>query len=333
MHTKSTLFWRMFMNKIYKQIDTKHHHILIDKGISMYMPSLYNIDGKFDGQILQTTDKELRKLANMYAHALTNQLLENIDSKQYSYKKTVDLSDKKTIFVFWYQNEMPEIVKRCYTSLQRHCANCNIVLITKENLCKYIDIDCCIQQALDEQRMTITTFSDYVRLSLLSKYNGLWLDATIYDSKDISMSFFEHTLLLPKIDENRNVYSKSWSCSRMFAASYRYSQPVFILGSNNSKTVQYSKQLFVNYFNNYKYIVNYFLVNDIIEYIINTNEDCKQEWYDCPSNNVDVEQMMMSCQNPYIAADYVQQSDCCLFKTSYKTNTSRLLETIALLEK
>ena len=40
------------MNKTYKQIDHKQHHVLIDKGISLYMPSLYEIDGKFDGQIL-----------------------------------------------------------------------------------------------------------------------------------------------------------------------------------------------------------------------------------------------------------------------------------------
>lgn len=320
------------MNKTYKQIDYKQHHILIDKGISLYMPCLYEIDGKFDGQILQTTNKELRKLVNMYAHVLTNELLLKIDDGKYTFEKTRNLSNKQTIFVFWYQNEMPEIVKRCYTSLQKHCKDCNIILITKDNLNDFIDVDSCIQQALDEQRMTLTTFSDYVRLALLSKYNGLWLDATIYATKDIDMSFFENTLLLPKIDENTNVYSSSHLCSRDFLASYKYANAVYILGSKNSKTIQYSKQLFVKYFSNYKYIVNYFLVNDVMEYIIDMYDDCKKEWFDCPSNNVDVEQIMISCQKPHIAKKYVRQSSSCLFKLSYKTNASKLLKTIELLE-
>ena len=320
------------MNKTYKQIDYKQHHVLIDKGISLYMPSLYDIEGTFDGQILQTTDRELRKLVNTYAHTLTNELLSKIDDGNYTFEKTRNLSNRQTIFVFWYQNEMPEIVKRCYASLQRHCKDCDVILITKDNLNNFINVDSCIQEALDEQRMTLTTFSDYVRLALLSKYDGLWLDATIYVAKDIDMSFFNNTLLLPKIDENTNIYSKSWSCSRQFAASYKYSQPIYILVSNNSKTIQYSKQLFIKYFNNFKYIVNYFLVNDIIEYIVNRFDDCKQEWFDCPNNNVDAEQMIMSCQKPIIAAKYIRQSSCSLFKTSYKINASKLLKVIKLLE-
>ena len=320
------------MNKTYKQIDHKQHHVLIDEGISLYMPSLYEIDGKFDGQILQTRDRELRKLANTYAHRLTNELLSKIDDGNYTFEKTRNLSNKQTIFVFWYQNEMPEIVKTCYASLQRHCKDCDIILITKDNLSNFIDVEDCIQQALNEQRLSLITFSDYVRLALLSKYNGLWLDATIYAEKDIDMSFFNNTLLLPKVDENTNIYSNSWQCSRQFLASYKYIQSVYILESKNSKTIQYSKQLFVKYFNNFKYPVNYFLINDIVEYIVNHFDDCKQEWLDCPTNNVDAEQMMISCQNPITAAKYIKKSSCSLFKTSYKLNVSRLLETIKLFE-
>ncbi|MCL2793625.1 MAG: capsular polysaccharide synthesis protein [Spirochaetaceae bacterium] len=91
------------------------------------------------------------------------------------------------VWVFWFQGEenMPEIIKMCYSSLLKNADGHKVNLITANNCSEFIDIPEYISEYHRKGVITHTHFSDILRMSLLSKYGGLWLDASIYISKKL----------------------------------------------------------------------------------------------------------------------------------------------------
>lgn len=88
---------------------------------------------------------------------------------------------RKTVWMFWWQGEdvMPELVKRCYTSVKENMSDWEIVLLTKQNYKEYASFPDYIMEKLKSGIITLTHFSDLLRLELLIKHGGLWLDATV----------------------------------------------------------------------------------------------------------------------------------------------------------
>ncbi len=96
-----------------------------------------------------------------------------------SSEKTVD---KKIIWVMWWQgvDSMPEVVRICYNRLLKVAQGCEVNLITQDNYAEYVDLPQHILKKLSEKKITLTHFSDIVRVNLLNRYGGAWIDATVY---------------------------------------------------------------------------------------------------------------------------------------------------------
>lgn len=79
------------------------------------------------------------------------------------------------IFVFWWQGEkdMPKIVKACVDSIKRNCGSHPFNLITKDNYYKYVEIPEYILEKLNSKIITLTHFSDILRMTLLYEYGGI----------------------------------------------------------------------------------------------------------------------------------------------------------------
>ena len=93
---------------------------------------------------------------------------------------TQDLSNLN-IWVFWYQGEssMPELIRMCY---KRICMNANgrkVVLLTKDNIDDYVQMPSFIMEKVNKGYISFTHLSDLIRVSLLYKYGGTWMDATL----------------------------------------------------------------------------------------------------------------------------------------------------------
>lgn len=90
-----------------------------------------------------------------------------------------------TIWVFWGQGEenMPPLVKACYRQLTH--LNENIRLVTSTNIKDYITLNPLIYSKVKEGHISWAHFSDIIRTTLLAKYGGLWIDATVWVSERI----------------------------------------------------------------------------------------------------------------------------------------------------
>ncbi len=116
---------------------------------------------------------------------------------------TCDTS-KLPVWICWLQGieNAPVIVQKCYASLQKYCADRPIHLITSENMGDYVTLPDYVVQKYRAGIIPAAQFSDILRLALLVKYGGIWVDSTVLitDSlptyiTDEPLFFFSSTVL------------------------------------------------------------------------------------------------------------------------------------------
>lgn len=158
-----------------------------------------------------------------------------------------------TIWILWWQGMQyaPNTVKVCYESIRKHLGNkWKINLITEDNYAEYVEFPKHIMDKFKSGIITITHFSDLLRLELLIKYGGLWIDATVLcTGNEIPKSILESDLFVfqtqkPGADGRASLMS-SWL---MYAAT-------------NSKILMATRELLYEYWLKKDYMVDYFLLH------------------------------------------------------------------------
>ncbi len=101
------------------------------------------------------------------------------------------------IWTMWWQGEdnAPEVVKECFESMRRHANGAMLHILDKWSVKEYIELPPVIREKFDAGCITITHLSDIIRVELINKYGGLWIDSTVFLTEDIpgwifSMDFY-----------------------------------------------------------------------------------------------------------------------------------------------
>lgn len=161
------------------------------------------------------------------------------------------------IFVCWLQGmeNAPDIVKICYNSLKANNADKDVIVITEDNYAEYVEFPQFILEKYKKGCFSKTHFSDLLRLELLIKYGGCWVDSTAFftDSipdyilnQDLFMfqDFSEHTLKTTSIS--------SW----------------FIKSCSNNSLLILERALLYRYWKKHNKLKNYFLFHKIFTSIV-----------------------------------------------------------------
>ena len=113
------------------------------------------------------------------------------------------------IWSIWWQGEenAPEVVKACFASVRRHCGDKIFKVITEKNFRDYIELPEHIFKKVSDGVITLTHFSDILRMYLLSRYGGMWIDATIFTAADIPDEIFEAEYFSIKTGFNPKSYA------------------------------------------------------------------------------------------------------------------------------
>lgn len=170
------------------------------------------------------------------------------------------------VWICWLQGieNAPEMVKACYQSLNEHIKEKEIILLTEENYRDYIQFPQYIQQLIDTGIITKTHMSDLMRLELLIKYGGTWIDATVFCSGDdypdyiLNSELFMFQTLKPGLD------GASTRISSWFMTSYT-NHPILLL----------TRELLYEYWKRNTSLKDYFLLHDFMEIAI---ENYPEEW-------------------------------------------------------
>ena len=185
--------------------------------------------------------------------------------------------DNRKIWVCWLQGEanMPDIVRTCYNSVKANGNGREVVLITNENVEKYISIPKFIKDKVNNGKMSRTHLADYIRISLLKNYGGLWIDATVLVTDKIN------------IDCKLPFFSiKQKPDSIHFVSQYRWA--VWILGCSpqiGKILFDCLENLFKAYLKKHSLFIDFFLFDYFLAVMYDEIPLVKQLVDNCPYNN------------------------------------------------
>ena len=231
---------------------------------------------------------KLKKKAHAYyQNGLSNYLFNNQINlfKSLSHIE-INKSDKEDfsqspIFIFWCQgneDKMPSAVKFCFDSVKAHATSHPVILITKDNFSNYVEIPSYITSKVNLGKITLMQFSDIMRMSLLAKYGGLWLDATVWCKEDIPEDYFSYPLF--------TVQASEWPTSYQFLGTGKWCG--FILGGNCKDFFGCIRNLFFDYWKQDNVLIDYFLI-DLYLYTAYSRYDKAKKLIDsAPKSNHDV---------------------------------------------
>lgn len=89
----------------------------------------------------------------------------------------------KKIWMFWDKglDQAPAVVKECHKAWVRLNPEWEVALLDNANLGEYIDVEKYLNDKIPMQ-----AFSDIIRIMLLEKYGGVWVDATVFPTSPLN---------------------------------------------------------------------------------------------------------------------------------------------------
>lgn len=161
------------------------------------------------------------------------------------------LRDK--IWICWWQglDNAPEIVTACVESIRRNAGKYEVIIITDKNCKDFVQFPDWLEEKRNNGIISRTIYSDLLRLNLLSKYGGMWIDSTFFCTSER----FEEYMKLPFWSIKRPDYLHCSIASGYFA---NYS-----LGCSYQNRWIYAvvRDFLYNYWKNYDRLVDYLLTD------------------------------------------------------------------------
>ena len=87
----------------------------------------------------------------------------------------------KTVWIYWHQGweQAPNVVKKCLSTWISLNPSWNVENISQYNLSNFIDLEREIPE-IGTKEITLASKSDIIRIALLWKYGGIWVDSTLF---------------------------------------------------------------------------------------------------------------------------------------------------------
>ena len=192
------------------------------------------------------------------------------------------------VWMCWFQGmeHAPELVKVCYDSVKKNVSDREVVLITSQNMMDYVQFPSYIQKKIDDGIINGAHLSDLLRLELLIRYGGTWIDSTVYCSGTnipdymLNSDLFLFQNLKPGRDGHCSVIS-NW----------------FITATSNNKLLMATQALLYEYWKQSDELADYFIFHDFFQMVI---EKYPQEWNKVvPFNNSTPHILLLRLYEPY----------------------------------
>ena len=91
------------------------------------------------------------------------------------------IGEDSPVWVCWWQGEeaTPDIVKACLNSIRMYADRHPVIVITEANHRNYVDLPDYIRTKVEQGKISLTHLSDILRMALLARHGGIWIDSTV----------------------------------------------------------------------------------------------------------------------------------------------------------
>lgn len=206
---------------------------------------------------------------------------------------------------------MPELVKATVASTKR-AAGHEVVVVTENNVGDYIDIPDFIYDRVKTGQMLFAHLSDYIRVNLLYRYGGLWIDSTILCTGKLPEGIFDMRFFTVRsvANGNRYVAKGRWNV-QVLGSDEKYNRVFFFL-----------KSLFEEYLRKYSKMIDYLLLDYCFQFIYDHDEKSRVMFDAVPFSNPSMHLLRGILNDVYDgkALERLTSDGTYLFKLSYKMN-------------
>lgn len=236
--------------------------------------------------------KEYRKIRIIRKHKLVGKYWESLLEPYFTNQLVAEsshalqqLPSKKIIWQYWAQGfedeNIPEIVKICTKSVDNYKNEYIVIHLSDQNISDYIQLPDYILHKKKQGIINHTFFSDILRVSLLSSYGGVWLDATILLTSSLPEKYFISPYFVyqrdptePKKSFWESSYAYYWGWSKGFKVNMLNS--IYFSESGNIVTTTIKDLLYI-YWKENNDVIDYFMFQILYDVLINKyfqNERC-----------------------------------------------------------
>lgn len=183
--------------------------------------------------------------------------------------------NSKYIWICWWQgyDNAPQLVKACINNIKKHSSGKTVIVIDQYNYSNYVEINKSIIDKINKSIFSITFFSDILRMNLLSKYGGIWIDSTVFLNENVS-ELNKYELFTVKHD----LYSSWHVCQGKWTGFF------FGAGKNNLG-IKLVSEILNNYAISENYLIAYLLVDAVITVAYENVISFKKQIDAIPVNN------------------------------------------------
>lgn len=195
--------------------------------------------------------------------------------KNYYSDLTFEHQRSNAVWFCWLQGmeNAPEIVKACYNSLQQHLTDREIKVIDNNNWKDYVELPEYVVKKWEKGQIPAATFSDLLRLELLIRYGGTWIDSTVLctglDTKSTQISQISQIIQEPHESQE----SMKYLDADLFL--FQYTPPGttkeisisswFITAHTNNVVLMTIRDMMFAYWKDYDCLIDYYLIHLFFE--------------------------------------------------------------------
>lgn len=227
--------------------------------------------------------------------------------------------EEAPIWVCWWTgvDTAPKLVQQCIRSIQKNAGNHPVNIITQENYSEYLQVPEFMLERLNKKEIGLAHFADYLRVRLLERYGGLWLDATMFCAADIPDEYFG----LPVFT------CKSPYVESRYLSDYQW--VTFCLGGwKGNVFYQFLKDAFELYWKKTDTAIDY-LFFDYLIYLAKQHIPSIQRYLEeIPVNNLHRDNLQAAMNKALPAEEFwnVIQDDTIFYKLSWREQYSRKVD-------
>ncbi len=196
--------------------------------------------------------------------------------------------NSKIVWQCWLQGEenMPELVKACTDSVKKY--NSKYVLITNENVEQYIPVPDYIKEKFLSGIIPAAQYSDIIRLMLLKKYGGVWLDSTIYETDKLPKEAYESEFFTLR-NHAGLCFDKIKTFKDLEIMSNYFNRPImlpsswFISSSPENIIINGWLKLLLEYWKNENSLTDYFIMDYFFVLLLLSNDICRKIFESIPT--------------------------------------------------
>lgn len=229
------------------------------------------------------------------------------------------------IWVCWWQGyeNMPQLCKMLFNRIKQMAPNnSDVVLITLDNYLEYAQIPNLLVEKFENGNISMTTFSDILRNYLIRDNGGLWIDTSVFVSKNISENFLKSDKWwsVKLYDKNATI------CNLGQKISERRWSGFLQKGAKGNILNSFVSEAFLIYFKKHDIIVDYFIQNLFIKIAYNNIPSIKNIIDGIPSNNINVYSLYDNIDEEFNEISYSEWNSNTSFykltqKREYNINT------------